>query len=136
MQSVRRPVKLIPPIAIVAFMLSAFAGPAQWVEVGPGAWRPQTTDLVAAEVALRPAVKAAAKNRGPLPPWPTYIFQYQGRRTLLGKRYIYVNAFCDGEAHHELKVWVEVMDGGACYFRGKYDTEEHRLYDLLVNGVA
>ena len=34
------------------------------------------------------------------------------------------------------KEWVEVYDGGACYFSGKYDPDKKLVYDLTVNGVA
>ena len=78
----------------------------------------------------------AAQNRGRLPPWSEYTFQYQGRATLLGRKYVYVNAFCGHESRSLDREWIAVMDGGACYFSAKYDPATKLVYDLLVNGVA
>jgi len=77
-----------------------------------------------------------ASGRGRLPDWKSYTFQYQGRRTMLGRKYVYINAFCDDPRHHSLTQWVEVFDGGACSFRAKYDPESKQVYDVEVNGVA
>jgi hypothetical protein len=115
----------------------AAADPPQWIEVGGGAWKPKPEVLSQAEAALRTAVPTAAANRGHLPEWHSYTFQYQGRSPLLGRRYVFVNAFCDDPAHHPnlAKTWVEVFDGGACFFSAKYDPDSHQLYDLAVNGI-
>jgi hypothetical protein len=109
---------------------------AAWIEMHGGSWSPDTAMLAIAEKALKPAVASAAKGRDRAPPWSQYHFQYQGRTTLLGHKYVYINAFCgdtDGDASKE---WVTVLDGGACYFSAKFDPELRRVYDVVVNGVA
>jgi hypothetical protein len=128
------------PLAALALALlnavSVAAGSPRWIEIGGGAWKPQAADLSNLERALRPAATAAAQSRGRMPPWQSYTFQYQGKRSLLGRRYIYVNAFCDDPKNHSLLEWVEVLDGGACFFHGKYDPQSGEIFDLVVNGVA
>jgi len=86
--------------------------------------------------ALKPMVTSAAKNSGRLAPWNEYTFQYQGRSTPLGRKYVYVNAFCAHEDGDLKKEWVEVFGGGACFFRAKYDPDKKLIYDVEVNGVA
>jgi hypothetical protein len=130
---------LRPATSVVAVLLGAVALAAdspRWVEVSGGAWEPQSVLFAQIESALRPMVAAAAKDRGRLPEWKSYTFQYQGRRTMLGRKYVYINAFCDDPRHHFLTEWVGVLDGGACFFRAKYDPESKRVYDVEVNGVA
>jgi hypothetical protein len=129
-----RPATLVATLLLGAVALAADSP--RWVEVSGGAWEPQSALFSQLESALRPIVAAATKNRGPLPDWNSYTFQYQGRRTMLGRKYIYINAFCDDPRHHSPTQWVEVLDGGACFFRAKYDPESNQVYDVVVNGVA
>ena len=129
--------RVIFAIAILfASLLTGACDLARWVEVRGSAWHPQSTVLPGLEAVLRPAVLDASKNRGRTPKWTEYTFQYQGRTTLLGERYIYVNAFCGTSEVQITITWVTVMDGGACYFSVKYDPDANRVYDLVVNGVA
>jgi hypothetical protein len=126
-------------VAIAVLFASSVAGApdhSRWVEVQGGAWHPQSTVLPDLETVLRPAVADASKNRGRAPKWTEYTFQYQGRTSLLGRRYIYVNAFCGTSEVQITKSWVTVMDGGACYFSAMYDPDTNRVYDLVINGVA
>lgn len=109
---------------------------AHWIHVKGGAWDPTSGVLAELEAALRPALAAAARNRGRLPKWDEYTFQYQGRTTLLGRKFVYVNAFCSHEGRDLTQDWVIVLDGGACYFSAKYDPATKLIYDLEVNGVA
>jgi hypothetical protein len=88
------------------------------------------------EAALIPAVTVASKDRGDMPKWSTYTFQYQGRKSSLGKPYIFVDAFCGTASVDVRTAWVEVLDGGTCYFSAKYDPKTNRVYDVQVNGVA
>lgn len=108
----------------------------QWVEVGGGAWHPDSQTLAKLETALIPAVTVASKERGDLRKWSSYTFQYQGRNLLLGKPYVFVNAFCGTEIVDIRTTWVEVFDGGTCYFSAKYNPNTQRVYDVRVNGVA
>lgn len=111
------------------------AGP-RWIEVSGSVWTVQSADFPAIERALLPAVSAAAHHQGRMPDWLSYTFQYQGRRTALGRKYLYINAFCDDPAHHKLTAWVVVLDGGACFFHAKYDPDSRQVYDVVVNGIA
>jgi hypothetical protein len=108
----------------------------RWVQVAGGLWQPSPATLSELEAALKPAVASAARNRGRLPLWSDYTFQFQGRTTLLGRRYVYVNAFCGHEGGNLREDWVRVLDGGACYFSAKYDPNRKLVYDVEVNGVA
>ena len=101
-----------------------------------GSWSPDAAMLAQLEDLLKPAVATAARNRGQVPPWNEYHFQYQGRTSLLGHKYVYVNAFCRQTANDVSKDWVTVLDGGACYFSAKFDPDAKRVYDVAVNGVA
>ena len=108
----------------------------QWVEVSGGAWHPDTASLAKLETALMPAVNAASMNRGAMRAWNSYTFQYQGRESLLKISYVFVNAFCGASNVDARKTWVEVFDGGTCYFSAKYDPKGGRIYDVRVNGVG
>ena len=108
----------------------------QWVEVIGGAWHPDSAMLPNLEAALMPAVTVAAKDRGSMRKWSAYTFQYQGRKSSLGKPYVFVNAFCGTAGIDVRSTWVEILDGGTCYFSAKYDPKTNRVYDVQVNGVA
>jgi hypothetical protein len=126
------------PFFIVVATATAAAAPSSWVEVGGGAWNPPVALLSEVEAALKTEIPPAAAGRGRAPEWGTYTFQYQGKTTLVGVRYVRVNAFCDNRSnHHDLaNEWVTVFDGGACFFSAKYDVANKQLYDVHVNGVA
>jgi hypothetical protein len=124
---------------LLTALVSTFAygiNQSQWVEVGGGEWHPDSRVLAKLEAALVPAVIAASKERGDLRKWSSYTFQYQGRNSLLGKPYVFVNAFCGTESVDIRTTWVEVLDGGTCYFSAKYNPNTGRVYDVRVNGVA
>jgi len=112
--------------------------PSKWIEVDGGKWKPSVAVLSELESALQSALSTAASNRGRMPAWTTYTFQFQGRSPLVGPRYVFVNAFCDGSRDQASyrTTWIRVLDGGACYFSAKYEPDTKRLYDLQVNGVG
>lgn len=112
------------------------ATPTRWTEVVGGAWHPDAKTLAVVDLALQVPVSDRALDRGGIRPWAEYSFQYQGRKTLMGKRYIYINAFCVHGVAQLDRVWVAAMDGGSCFFNAKYDPEKRLVYDLAVNGVA
>jgi hypothetical protein len=126
------------PLSLVLVAAVAAADPGAWVEVGGGAWKPPVALLSEVEAALMTAIPPAAVGRGRPPEWHTYTFQYQGQTSLVGHRYVRINAFCDSRGNHPdlANAWVEVFDGGACFFSAKYDVVKKRLYDVQVNGVA
>jgi hypothetical protein len=126
-------------VVLLTLFFSTFAHAivaSQWVEVSGGAWHPDSAALAKLEAALVPAVTAASKDRGEMRKWSSYTFQYQGRNSLLGKPYVFVNAFCGTASVDVRTAWVEVFDGGTCYFSAKYDPKTNRVYDVQVNGVA
>lgn len=138
-KSNEQPLRWCVVVLALLFSISVNAqNPSKWIEVKGGTWKPDDTMLSDLEVSLKPAITAGSKNRGHMQDWSKYTFQYQGRSPELGKRYIFVNAFCDDPQNHPnlQNIWVQVMDGGACFFSGKYEPETKRLYDISVNGVA
>lgn len=65
-----------------------------------------------------------------------YNRQYIGV-VLEGKNVIYASYLCQDGATTEWKEqFIFVADGGACYFKFKFDTSTGEFYDLLVNGEA
>jgi hypothetical protein len=108
----------------------------RWTPVTGGTWEPSAAVLSELDTALKPPVTAASQNLGRIPPWSAYTFQYQGRTELLGRRYVYVNAFCFHTGTHLEREWVDIEDGGACFFSAKYDPQTKVVYDIRVNGVA
>ncbi len=45
---------------------------ARWIEVDGGAWHPTPAQLSELDIALKPAVVVASKNRGRIPKWAEY----------------------------------------------------------------
>jgi hypothetical protein len=123
-------------IALLVSTIAAAIDASHWVEVTGGEWHPDSAALISFDAALRPAVSVASKNRGELRMWSGYTFQYQGRTSLLRGRYIFVNAFCEATRSDVHEKWVEVLDGGTCFFSAKYDPKTKRVYDVQVNGLA
>jgi len=67
-------------------------------------------------------------------PREEYTYQYQAST----EEVIYINAFCDNFfSRFDLrKNFLEVEDGGACYFQIHYNFKTGRFFDLQVNGEA
>ena len=54
-----------------------------------------------------------------------------------GRKVIYASYLCQSGANTEWKEqFIFVADGGACYFKFKFDTSTGEFFDLLVNGEA
>jgi len=129
--------RLVALIASVLVGAAAFAGDSQrWIEISGGVWGPHALPFPDIESSLRPLVVAAARDRGDMPQSSSYTFQYQVRRNPVGRKYVYINAFCDAPQHHSLTEWAQVKDGGACFFNAKYDPESKEIYDVVVNGIG
>jgi len=125
--------------ATVAVLLGAVAiagDSSRWIEVKGGGWEPDSLPFAQIEDELRPLVAAAAKSSGPVVDWKSYTFQYQGQRGLTGRKFVFINGFCEASGYHLSEQWVQVFDGGACFFRAKYDPQTRTIYDFEVNGVA
>jgi hypothetical protein len=123
-------------IAVASVSLVAATAPPKWIEVEGGSWRLDPSVLSEVQLALRSALPTA--DGGKLLKWDAYTYQYQGKSYVLGTRYVFVNAFChtsrdDNQMRTE---WVEVFDGGTCYFQVEYDVKAKQLRKLQVNGEA
>ena len=116
-------------------LIAAVALP-KWIQVEGGAWTIDPHLLSEVQLALKSTLPTAYGGR--LRKWNTYTFQYQGKISVLGGRFVFVNAFCDSSLNDDQMraEWVEVFDGGTCYFRVEYDVKTKRLRKLLVNGEA
>ena len=65
-----------------------------------------------------------------------YNSQYVGV-VLEGRKIIYASYLCRiGEDTNWKENFIFVADGGACYFKFKYDTSTGEFFDLVVNGEA
>jgi hypothetical protein len=130
---------MIRTLSLAALLLCASAAAfdsTRWIEVRGGTWEPSAAVLSELETALKPPVTAASQNRGKIPQWSAYTFQYQGRTQPLGQRYVYVNAFCFHTGTDLEREWVDIEDGGTCFFSAKYDPQKKVVYDIRVNAVA
>jgi len=116
--------------------LIAAAALPKWIEVEGGAWKLDPNMISEVQLTLKSALPTAYGGR--LRKWDAYTFQYQGKTSVLGDRYVFVNAFCDSSRNDDQMrtEWVEVFDGGTCYFHVEYDLKNKRLRNLLVNGEA
>lgn len=67
-----------------------------------------------------------------------YFRQYCVLRDKEGHRIVFLNAFCSPGAAHATwrKIWVEVQDGGACYFQALFDLTAGHVLEFSVNGEA
>lgn len=67
-----------------------------------------------------------------------YFRQYCVLRDREGHRIVFLNAFCSPAAARGTwqQTWVEVEDGGACYFQALFDLTAGRILEFSVNGEA
>jgi hypothetical protein len=123
-------------ILAASVSLVAAAAPPKWIEVDGGSWRLDPSVLSEVQVALRSALPTA--DGGKLRKRDAYTYQYQGKSSVRGNRYVFVNAFCStGRDDNQMRTeWVEVYDGGPCYFQIEYDLKAKQLRKLQVNGEA
>jgi hypothetical protein len=73
-------------------------------------------------------------------PHPEKYFRQYAGIVLGGHKIIYVNALCETAGNKYETYWrerfVQVFDGGDCYWSVRYDPETGRFSELMVNGVA
>jgi hypothetical protein len=121
---------------VASLLLSAAAALPKWIQVEGGTWKIEPKVLSEVQLALKSALPTAYGGR--LRKWDAYTFQYQGKASPFGDRFVFVNAFCDSSRNVDQmrQEWVEVFDGGTCYFRVEYDLKTKQLRKLLVNGEA
>lgn len=67
-----------------------------------------------------------------------YFRQYCVMRDGEGHRVVFLNAFCPPAAANALwkQYWVEVDDGGSCYFQALFDLTTGRVVEFNVNGES
>lgn len=117
-------------LAIAAFLVGS------WFPIAGGTWTPDQGAVAQLRAALQPYVVAQARDqRRKLQPWSSYTFQFQGRGNAGGK-FIFINAFCSAPDAYAAKRFLQVLDGGTCYFELKYNPKTKTFYDLGFNGVA
>jgi hypothetical protein len=65
-----------------------------------------------------------------------YGRQYIGVQSVNKHRIVYIIFFCDHQSNTDRnKEWIEVDDGGNCYFKMKIDLTEKRVLEYLENGL-
>jgi hypothetical protein len=107
-----------------------------WFPIAGGTWTPEQGVTSQLQSTLQPYVVAhASAQHLALQPWSSYSFQYQGRGSADGK-FIFINAFCSSPDAYAAKRFLQVLDGGTCYFELKYNPKTKTFYDLGFNGVA
>jgi hypothetical protein len=104
-------------------------------------WSPTKADVRALESEL-PAYLQENKSAFYMtdaPVWEQldkYNRQYVGI-VLEGRKVIYASYLCRiGEDTNWKENFIFVADGGACYFKFKFETSTGEFFDLLVNGEA
>ena len=118
----------------LAIATALFVG--SWFPIAGGTWTPEQAATVKLRSAMQPYVVAHASDQHlELRPWSSYSFQYQGRGSANGK-FIFIDAFCSAPGTYAAKQFVQVLDGGTCYFELKYNQKTKTFYDLRFNGVA
>jgi hypothetical protein len=110
---------------------------ARWFEVRGGAWTPDAATVAALRASIEESVSDLAKlQNAQLLPWEKYTFQFQGQE-IQAERFVLVSALCQSTEQADLAdSFVEVLDGGACYFKVRYSPRTRTFYGLAVNGVG
>ena len=117
-------------LAIAAFFVGS------WFPISGGTWTPDQVVVAQLQIALQPYVVAQASDQHrKLQSWSSYWFQFQGRGNAGGK-FIFINAFCSAPDAFAAKQFLQVLDGGTCYFELKYNPKTKTFYGLGFNGVA
>lgn len=66
-----------------------------------------------------------------------YYRQYCVLRDQEGHRILFLNAFCSRPSTDAWRsAWVQVEDGGACYFQALFDLTSGTVLEFIVNGEA
>jgi hypothetical protein len=107
-----------------------------WFPIAGGTWTPDHGVVAQLQATLQPYVVAQASDqRRKLQPWSSYSFQFQGRGNADGML-IVINAFCSTPDAYAAKRFLQVLDGGTCFFKLKYNPKTKTFYDIGFNGVA
>jgi hypothetical protein len=117
-------------LAIATFFVGS------WFPISGGTWTPDQGSVAQLQAALQPyVVTHASDQHRKLQPWSSYSFQFQGRGNAAGK-FIFINAFCSAPDTNSAKQFLQVLDGGTCYFELKYNPKTKTFYNLGFNGVS
>jgi hypothetical protein len=103
-------------------------------------WSPTKADIHTGErIACLFAENKSAFYMTDAPIWEQldeYNRQYVGV-VLEGRKVIYASYLCkNGEDTKWKEQFIYVADGGACYFKFKFDMSKGEFFDLIVNGEA
>lgn len=117
----------------------------KWIEVQGGAWTVSAATLQAIQSGIvqfietdnDPTSESGQRHiEGLNKSWSGYTVQYQGQQRH-GKKFVFINAMCRSGAGQALrKHFVQVRDGGACYFFLSYDPQKKKFFGLWINGEA
>ncbi|MCU7843058.1 MAG: hypothetical protein KZQ93_04380 [Candidatus Thiodiazotropha sp. (ex Monitilora ramsayi)] len=120
--------KKIIALIIALVSLPALAG--QWVQV-PGWTVKVKVNPVALENMLWEYIHK--ESRLVFQPRESYTYQYKA----ITDTEILINALCEVKDKELLeKKFIQVFDGGSCYFQAKYNFELKKVTNLVVNGEA
>ena len=104
-----------------------------------GYWTPSTEDIMTLEEGLDEYLQENAHIfYSETPPWEKlekYQRQYIGYKEN-GNHMIYGNYFCGAGKLDWTVEFIEVMDGGECFFQVRYDADSGVFTELRVNGEA
>jgi hypothetical protein len=65
-----------------------------------------------------------------------YGRQYMAVNSPNNEKLVLINLFCDPENHEWKKIYVDVMDGGACYIQVLINITQMKVIDFGVNNPA
>ncbi len=108
-----------------------------------GVWEPSEQDIELLESNISHVADIKFLNpdyKGSQIPHPEeYLRQYFGV-FINGRKLIYVNALCEKYGVKYAQYWrerfVDVYDGGSCFWHVRYDPATKKFSELMVNGVA
>jgi hypothetical protein len=126
--------------AVLLFALASAvpsAAAQTWVEVNGGSWHLDSALLGQIEGKLEATVASSAKTqRQTLSAWPNYSIQYQGK-LVDGHRVVEIRGACHVSPGRDLRSeFLDVVDGGPCYFALLYRIDSKRFSNVIFNGYA
>jgi hypothetical protein len=104
-------------------------------------WTPSPEQIAQLEVQLKPYLERATTPQAKViaAGLGSYKRQYLGISDDGGRRWIFVNGFCEGFWKRDdswRDEFVIVFDGGTCYFQVLYDPSSSQFGPLAINGNA
>lgn len=102
-----------------------------WNDAIEGFWTPAPEEIQLAEDAFFAAYAGSRDDRAPVLEGSRQYLGY----ILAGDRMILVNSFCS-EMEGPESGWIEVADGGPCYWQGVFNVDKSEIVSISVNGAA